>query len=291
MTRAAVALVAALVLASCSDAGDGRDAAPPSTTTVPRLVRYLALGDSYSAGEGLPPFDTSTPGCHRSEVAFPRLVQAGTSTIVTSRACSGATTADVVDAEQHPGVGLQLDAVAPGTDLVSITIGGNDLGFGPVMSDCVFGRQPCSRLDDRVERAMSALPARLARIYRDIRARAPGARLVVVGYPHLVADPDRFDVDSCPALVGPFSGGLRIDPGEVRWLRAKADRLGAVVRRAAEEAGAGYVDVATAFAGHEACTPEPWVEGVAVPQVALSFHPNAAGHVELARLVSRQAGT
>ena len=295
MRRVAAVLAALASLVSCSGADPGASPAPGAAsvpgppTTEARVVRYLALGDSYTAGEGLPPFDTSTVGCPRSELAFPRLVKAGTSTLVTSRACSGATTAHVLEAEQRPGVGVQIHGVTPDTDLVSITVGGNDLGFGPVMTECVFGRLPCSRLDASVERALAVLGPRLERIYRDVRARAPGARLVVVGYPHPIADPDRFDVDDCPALVGPFSGGLRIEADEVRWLREKADRLAEVVQAASTAAGASYVDSATAFAGHEACTPEPWVAGVAVPEVALSFHPNAAGHVELARLVSREA--
>lgn len=295
--RRVTAVLAAAVLVSCTgpDRG-GAPAGPVATapTTAARVVRYLALGDSYTAGQGLAPFDTATPGCHRSEVAFPRLVKAGTSTVVTSRACTGATTDNVVEIEQHPGVGLQIAGVTPEVDLVSITIGGNDLGFGAVMSECVYSSLPCSRLDDRVERALSGLGPRLERIYRDVRTRAPGARLVVVGYPQLIADPDRvgggIDIGSCPTLVGPFSGGLRVDGDEVRWLRAKGDRLAGVIRAATTAVGAAYVDSAAAFAGHEACAPEPWVAGVAVPQVALSFHPNAAGHAELARLVSRQAG-
>jgi lysophospholipase L1-like esterase len=249
----------------------------PTETAVPTVVRYLALGDSYTAGEGLPPFDTSTGGCHRSLSAFPALVRVGDVMETTSRACSGATTADVLEREQHPGVGLQIDAVTPDVELVTITIGGNDLGFATVMSDCVFGRLPCSRLDGRVERALDGLAPRLERLYRDVRRRAPPARLVVVGYPHLVADPDRVDVDSCPSLVGPFSGGARITADEVRWLREKGEELGEVVQAAA------------AFAGHEACTAEPWMAGVTVAQVALSFHPNAAGHARMARLVSDRA--
>ena len=288
MTRAAAALAAALVLASCTSPSASGPAPAPETTVL-RVVRYLALGDSYTAGEGLPPFDMSTPACHRSEMAFPRLVRVGT-TVATSRACSGATTAHVLEREQHPGVGRQVDGVSADTDLVSITVGGNDLGFATVMSECVFGRLPCSRLDDRVEAVLGGLGTRLEAVYRDVTARAPGARLVVVGYPQLIADPDRVEVDACATLVGPFSGGLRIDAGEVRWLREKGDRLAAVVRAAATAVGGAYVDSAAAFAGHEACSPDPWVEGVAVPQVALSFHPNATGHAELARLVSRQAG-
>ena len=121
-----------------------------------------------------------------------------------------------------------------------------------------------------------------------MRARAPSARLVVVGYPQLVGDPDGaggIDVESCPSLVAPLGGGLRVDGNEVRWLREKGDRLAGVIRAAATAAGAVYVDSAAAFAGHEACTPEPWVAGIVVPQVALSFHPNAAGHEAMARLL------
>jgi len=243
-------LAAAAVLASCSAPARPVAAPAPTETAVPEVVRYLALGDSYTAGQGLPPFDTSTAGCHRSLAAFPALVRVGDVTETASRACSGATTADVLEREQHPGVGLQIDAVTPETELVTITIGGNDLGFATVMNDCVFGRLPCSRLDGRVERALDGLGPRLERVYRDVRWRAPDARVVVVGYPHLIADPDGVDVDSCPSVVGPFSGGARITADEVRWLREKGDELGEAVRVAATGAGASYVDTAAAFAGH-----------------------------------------
>ena len=96
----------------------------------------------------------------------------------------------------------------------------------------------------------------------------------MVGYPHLVAVPD-------PSR-GPVCAGLTLD--EARWVREKGEDLARVVRTTAEAAGARYLDAASRFAGHEACTADPWMAGVTLP-VEGSFHPNAAGHQQLASLV------
>jgi lysophospholipase L1-like esterase len=239
-------------------------------------VRHVALGDSYSAGGGL---SGGTAPCGRAPGAYPALAAAAEGWDLVVATCNGATTADVVERDQYPGVGPQVTALAGPVDLVTISIGGNDIGFAPTMTECVIGQLPCDRLEPEVTAALAALGPRLATVLDELRARAPAARLVVVGYPHLVADPDLAGYQTCAGVTAP----------EARWLRAKAVDLAAVVRSAAEAAGALYVDSLAAFAGHEACTAEPWMAGLTLSGIDGSFHPNAAGHQRLADLVRQAA--
>lgn len=201
---------------------------------------------------------------------------------LTFLACTGATVADVLTAQQ-------LGAVDPASDLVTITVGGNDLGFGEVVGHCLLDPQPCSSIDAQVEEALNRLGPALEDAYRQIRARAPAARLVVVGYPQLVADPATANVDTCPAMASPLPG-RRVDAADARWLREKGARLSTVIGGAAKAAGATYVDVATDFAGHEACSADPWLTGVVLNDLGGSFHPTVSGQAELGRLVVRALG-
>ncbi len=265
---AAVALAVALVGAGCS--GSERAAGPP-TSAPPPLV-YVSLGDSYSAGGGLPRPDGP---CGRTPGAYPALVAARARLDASFRACNGATTDHVLEREARPGERPQIEAVGSHVDVVTISIGGNDIGFGPVMSDCVIGPRSCARLEETVAANLAILRPRLETLYRAVRARAPEADLLVVGYPHLVADPAVSGAATCAGLA----------PDEVLWVRRQGEALARVVQAAATAAGARYLDAAAAFAGHEACTGEPWMEGVNLSVTSASFHPNAAGHERLARLV------
>lgn len=168
-------------------------------------------------------------------------------------------------------------------------MGGNDLGFVEVVAHCLLDPQPCSSLDAQVEASLDRLGPTLEDAYRQIKVRAPAARLVVVGYPQLVADPAKANLDTCPAMASPLPG-RRVDAADGRWLREKGTRLSAVMAGAAKAAGATYVDVATDFAGHEACSADPWLTGVVLNDLRGSFHPTQAGQAELGRLVVRAQG-
>jgi lysophospholipase L1-like esterase len=266
------------VATACSSSGGGGQADKAPAPLKPRI--YAAVGDSYAAGEGLAPFEADAGPCHRSPSAYPRLVAAQEGSALAFEACTGARVPDVVG---PPG---QLGSVDPASDLVTVTVGGNDVGFANVVGECVVGTDPCSHLDSDVEAALGRLEPTLESAYRRIRARAPSARVLVVGYPQVVADPATVDLAACPA-VGTILPSRRITPDDARWLREKGDRLAGVISRAAKAAGASYVDVSADFAGHEACTPDPWLTGVVLTDLKSSFHPTAAGQVELARLVTR----
>lgn len=105
-------------------------------------VSYVALGDSYSAGEGAPPFMQGTDGpgdfCHRSASAYSQVLGQAYNIKPRFYACSGATTADITS---QPRFGEPPQVTEPGVDstasLVTMTIGGNDAGFAYLLTKCI----------------------------------------------------------------------------------------------------------------------------------------------------------
>jgi lysophospholipase L1-like esterase len=319
-------LLAALPLVGLAAlAGTPASAAAPGTT-----YRAVALGDSYAAGEGLAPYQdgtaTGTDQCHRSDQAYPSLLQ--TSGVrrfrtLTSVACSGATTGGVVlGSRAEPS---QLVALGRRTRTVTLTVGGNDIGFAAVLRDCVYsplavelvpGRPGCAARDDLPVRAATAylagvpgapqpVPSALsmARLLTTIHAQAPRARIFVTGYPRI------FGLSfSSPAgcQVGQLDEAGRVPlfvtEADARFIREKSDGLNAAIAAGVATARhqgvrARYVDVADAFTGHNVCsTGTPWVNGVLLtpgnpPTVASgSFHPTARGQRAYADAVAAAAG-
>ncbi|MET8541974.1 SGNH/GDSL hydrolase family protein [Kitasatospora sp. NPDC004799] len=219
-------------------------------------VHYVALGDSYSAGGG-----SSTEylnSCHQTTKSYPYLyAQATSPASFAFQACGGADTADVLNGQLGP-----LDA---GTTLVSVTIGGNDVDLSGVMSSCLFGTEAaCLDAVASAEAAAGAeLPGRLGTLYTAIRARATGAKVVVLGYPKF------FDLDKplCPGMGATRRAALNHG----------AEVLDETIRAAvAKHPGFVYQDVTDRFAGHRLCDAEPWLHALNWP-IGQSFHPTAAG--------------
>jgi lysophospholipase L1-like esterase len=224
-------------------------AAPPS-------YYYVALGDSYSAGVGTGDYDAGSGACKRSPVAHPALWAASRSTdSFEFAACSGATTADVLSS--------QIAVLDPWTDLVSISVGGNDAGFSRVVGACVLGTDSdCTAAVNGAKTFIQTeLPAKLDATYQAIKDKAPAARGFVPGYPHL------FEVNSC-------DGGLSL--GKRTALNEAADLIDQVTAGRAAAAGFTFVDVRDEFAGHGVCGSDPWINALVSPQDD-SFHPNATG--------------
>jgi GDSL-like Lipase/Acylhydrolase family len=283
---------------------------------------YVALGDSYSAGEGLRPFSWYTgdagtsrdDGCHRSARAYSQLlVFAGGQTATRFAACSGAVTRDLehgLTIHQDDGTAVrippQIDGkVHPNVGLVTLTIGGNDVVFSSVVRHCFF-HQRCLAAgftpptDVRVElppkaplatwatAAISLLRDRVDGIYRDLRTGYPNARIVVVGYPYLFPSgrASRWP-DDCYSLLRRFSEGER------NQLRALTDDLNATLHQAAVSAGIEFVSPAAIWDGHEPCGSKGQytnsfkaIFSFRNPVDGGSFHPNAHGQEALARLVA-----
>ncbi len=231
-------------------------AAPASASSA---VRYVALGDSYASGVGAGSYIGGSGSCDRSTNAYPQLwASASAPASYTSVACSGATTGTVISS--------QLSALSSATTLVSITIGGNDVGFTTVMETCVLeSTSSCVSAIGRSEAEMtSQLPGELNAVLSDIEVAAPGARVVVTGYP------DLYDLSRSPGCIG-LSTTDRTD------LNAAAAELDGQIQAAAGRYGDVYADVQGAFAGHEICDSGSWLHSVNFLDLGESYHPTAAG--------------
>lgn len=279
----------AVVLAATALLGGTVSSALPSTAATSPL-RYVALGDSYSAASGvLPPDVTAPPACLRSTRNYPHVIAGATHAQLTDVTCGAAQTKDYAGS-QYPGVTPQLDAVRADTQLVTMTIGGNDnntfidaitrcgaagvstLGTGSPCRD----RYGSSFVDDI---RSSTYPA-LVRALSAVRAKAPGARVAILGYPWIL-----------PPRQGCFDR-MPIATGDVPYLRGIEATLNDAVRRAAAATGASYIDLSAVSEGHDACQAigVRWVEPVLQGTNPVIVHPNALGESRMAAQTMRVLG-
>ena len=245
LVTAAFAAVTALVISAAP-----ADAAAPS---------YVALGDSYSSGTGTRSYLADGTSCLRSVYAYPSLIASAKGYALNFRACSGAKIPDVSS--------TQLSALTASTAYVTISVGGNDAGFADVLTTCA---QPAwlSNCTGAVDRAQSyirnTLPAALNTLYASIRARAPQAKVTVVGYPRI------FNGEDCNLLTW-FS------PTEESRLNATADLINSTTAARAAAAGFAFANPTSRFVGHAVCDSTEWLNGLSNPVVE-SYHPNKSGH-------------
>jgi lysophospholipase L1-like esterase len=248
-----VALAAAGLLAAAGPASAARSAKAAAA------VHYVALGDSYASGVGAGAAISSSGSCDRSANAFSQLwASAHAPASFVSVACSGATTSTVISS--------QLPALSASTTLVSIVIGGNDVGFSSTMETCVLHSTSTCVAAIQADEAQvsSALPGELNNVLGDITGAAPQARVIVLGYP------DLYDLSRSATCIG-LSTTDRTD------LTQAADELDAAIQTAAAAHGDAYVDVRPAFAGHDICDSSPWLHSVNILDISESYHPTAAG--------------
>jgi lysophospholipase L1-like esterase len=223
-------------------------------------TNYVALGDSYSSGVGAGSYIGSSGSCLRSTKAYSALWSAAHSpTSYVSAACSGAKTTDVISD--------QLSSLKSSTTLVSITIGGNDVGFSGVLTDCVLhGTSTCvSEINAAEAKAKSTLPGLLDTVYNAIHARSPAARVVVLGYPRF------YDLGVWYCVGLSSTSRSKINEG--------ADVLDSVISSAAARHGFSFADVRSRFgADHEICDGSAsWLHSVDWTDVVQSYHPTASG--------------
>ena len=221
-------------------------------------VNYVALGDSYASGLGAGNY--SGGSCDRSANAAPQLwANAHSPTSFAFVACSGATTSDVIN--------NQLSALNSATTLVSVIIGGNDVGFTSVMETCVLGsNSDCVNAINQAEaQAKSQLPGSLNTLFSDISARSPGARVVVMGYPEF------YDLSRSSGCIG-------LSTTKRQAIDGGADVLDSVISAAVSgHANFVYAEVRSAFSGHELCDSSEWLKSVDWFNLGDSYHPNASG--------------
>ena len=217
---------------------------------------YAALGDSYSSGVGTGSY-TLDSACKRSVYAYPYLwTQKHAGTTLSFVACSGAKTSDLLAS--------QIQAVTSSTTLVTMTIGGNDIGFASLIQQCTLS--DCSAALDSTRANLDAtLDIPLDNVFSAVKHNAPNAKVVVLGYPHV------FSGASC-------FGTLGISSTEETKANLLSDALDKVISTQAGLYGVTYVSALGPFTGHAVCSSSPWLNGLNLFNTTESYHPNKAGH-------------
>jgi hypothetical protein len=270
--RPLIAAVAAVILAVVISASSAHAATP---------LRYVAMGDSYSAASGVLPVDPFAPQCLRSTRNYPHVIARKTGAQLKDVTCGAAETGDYFES-QYPGVAPQLDALGTGTELVTMTIGGNDSGvFIDAILSCgasgllSLGQgSPCkdrygTSFEDTIRN--TTYPS-LVRALTAVHASSPGAKVGILGYPWIM-----------PATGGCFDK-MPVAAGDVPYVRGIQATLNDAVRRAAVATGSTYVNLNRVSEGHDACKPigTRWVEPVLQGTNPVIVHPNALGESEMA---------
>lgn len=250
--------------------------------------RYVALGSSMAAGPGIKPSADGAPfRAGRSARNYPHLVADRLGLDLVDVTYSGATTAHVLHDKQN-GAPPQIDALDGSEALVTVTIGGNDVGYVPLLMAAglprvlravpVLGPRLRDLLDaDAREAALTHVAGSLAEVGRIIRERAPRATVLFVDY---------------LTLLPPTGGATPLSGDHVELGRHIADTLERHTGAAAAETGCGWVRAAQASLAHHAWSAEPWTTrpGLPIPGRPAPLHPNAAGMRAVADLVAAHAG-
>jgi hypothetical protein len=284
-------------------------------------VPYVAMGDSYSSGEGVEPFEassnTSTNKCHRSGLAYSKLVSGNLSMTPSLGlgkfvACSGAETKHITgrwspsdsDPDKNLNEAPQIDALNKSTKYVSLTIGGNDMGFVAFGKACVLST--CKKDSGAHKKALSkinALSNKLDVVYKAILSRAPNAKIYIMGYPQVApikSSSDGFDI-RCGYLYNSDSQGSW---GDARAARDVVSKLNAKVKARVDAVRAmnvGYaqrlkfIDInasGSPFIGHTTCSDpgESYFNNVDqwFHYDAYTLHPNSRGQLAYAKLLTRE---
>jgi lysophospholipase L1-like esterase len=273
-----VVALCALVLVAWAPPGD-KEKKPKG---LPPADTYVALGDSFVAGPLIPIQDTGpTAGCLRSSNNYPRMVAPQTGLpIFKDVSCSGAETEDMTQPQGvSPGPNPpQFDALGVTTGLVTIGIGGNDIGFSDIATTCgeafATGGSCQSSFDPPLSQRIAETGPKVDAVLDGIRLRAPQAQIIVVNY--LPVFPEGPLLPGLPEGCPP---SMPISPQDVPFLRGVQKQLNQMLADQAAANGATYVDAYTAGIGHDACQPPGirWVEPAVFIPLAAPVHPNIQG--------------
>jgi lysophospholipase L1-like esterase len=273
-------------------------------------VTYVALGDSYASGEGLPPYEAGANGCRRSSRSYPLLLaQTGPERFreLTSAACSGAVTGDVL--------ATQVSALRQETQTVTLTVGGNDAGFASVVAASLHSPDP--RLQAVLDQGASwrgatkagaqrriaflggpaAAPegrsVPLVRVLSEVARRAPDAEILVTGYPRLLGTRPSPQGHRASEVLPLF-----VSDEDAVWLATQSEALDAALASGVQRArstgvDARFVDVSPTFDGHGLSDRQaPWVNGLVLASLgsltpdSSSFHLTAEGSAAYAQALA-----
>ena len=280
MKRLLHGMVGALVLAGTALVASPAHAAPLAEGP----VEYVALGDSMASGPLIPNI-TGPIGCGRSTHNYAHELAAALGANLRDVTCSGAKSRHMTEPQSTSVGGVdtgtvppQFDALTASTTLVTLTIGGNDVGLVGIAEDCVNldpTATPCKgEFETEVAQRTQELGPRLSAVLDGIRARSPKARIVVTGYGLYIK----------PTGCWPGQPGL---PTYANFLPGAVNAMNGVIRDQANAHGATYIDLVTPSAGHDACqsATKRWVEGYVPLNPAAPLHPNARGEAAYAAII------
>lgn len=264
-------------------------AALAALASAARAANYVALGDSYAAGPIIPN-QISPLGCLKSDHNYAHLAAPSIGLPLRDPSCSGATTADMTN-PQETELGTnppQFNSLDAETTRVSLTIGGNDIGFSEIALSCVTLNPfstPCKdKYDpggkDQIAERIAATAPKVAAVLQGIHSRSPAAKVFVVNY----------------AAIFPETGfgcwpQMPMGFGDVPYLRSKEQELNAMLATQASKNGATLVNWYQASIGHDACkgSSTRWVEPVVPTNPAAPVHPNERGMQGAATILAAAA--
>ena len=277
--RTAVALAGAAVSLTL-----GLAAAAPA-------AQFVGLGDSYAAGPLIPNQSLNPLGCLRSDRNYAHLAAAQLGKTLSDVSCSGAKTDDMTAAQNvTPGPNPpQFDALSSTTQTVTLSIGGNDIGFTSIIENCAaptpFGHPCRDQYDngsgDQLAARIDATAPKVAAVLQGIHQRSPSARVLVIAYEPILPETGYGCWPQVPLAWA-----------DVPYLRATQKRLNAMLANVAAANGARYVDTYTAAIGHDSCKSSSvrWVEPLIPGNTAAPFHPNARGMAGVTPAIAAAAG-
>jgi hypothetical protein len=243
-----------------------------------RAANYVSLGDSYAAGPLIPNQSLNPLGCLRSSNNYSHLAAPSIGLPLKDPSCSGAKTNHMSEQQNvEPGPNPpQFDSLDASTTVVSVTIGGNDIGFSEVAQSCITVNPfatPCrDKYDaggnDQLAERIAATAPKVDAVLDGIRSRSPLARIYVVNYPAIFPETG---LGCWPQMPIGF--------GDVSYLRQTEKGLNAMLATQAAANGATLVDWYKASIGHDACKSvlSRWVEPLVPNTLAAPIHPNQAG--------------
>ncbi|HET9172878.1 MAG TPA: SGNH/GDSL hydrolase family protein [Actinospica sp.] len=255
--------------------------------------RYVALGDSYVSGPLIP---LQAGGlCLRSSENYPSLTAASLGYTLDDASCSGSTTNEMDNPQTELGLTVnapELDSVTGDTSLVTLGIGGNDIGFIDIIETCAEeslaspAGDPCTRHynaggKDQLAAEIEATGPKVGSVLQQIHQNAPRATVYVVGYPDILPEAG----NGCWPVVPLASGDLA-------YLRQTEKELNQMLADEATVNGATYVDTYTPTVGHDVCRAigVKWIEGLVPTSPAAPFHPNEAGEAAMAKALEAAIG-
>ena len=255
LLRAVAALTVPLLGAALSTTAT----AAPKVTAAAAGPLYVALGDSYASGDGAGSYLRDGTSCYRSLKGYPGLIATAGGYALNLQACSGAKIGDVTT--------MQLSALDSETAFVTVTVGGNDIGFASTLTTCLgTNTTACYTAISAAEAKIAALSDDLEGVFKAIKQMAPNAKIVATAYPRL------FNGKDCSILTSFTSL-------EMSKLNAGADKLAVAIQAAAVRATIGYAEVRDPFVKHAVCDSVPWIRNAQLFSQYESFHPNASGYL------------